>query len=546
MEAILNSSDNKIYIKDSFMVKDAIKLIPGRMWNPEKKVWVIPLTIEAIEQLRYIPGKIDPAIIAEYQKLKIIEVMRTEEKAEPIEPMPLNPSITPFQHQIKAYNMALQRNAFAFLMEMGTGKSLAAALVAARRFERGEVKRVLIVCPTSVMPVWAKEFEAVTIPFEAQIVDGTKKKRIEKLNNIQDDKLNIAIINYEITWRIIDELLAWSADMIIADESQKIKSPGAKQSKAMHKLGKVTKYKLILTGTPVQNTPLDFYSQYKFLDDSIFGTSYYAFRNRYAVMGGYGRHQVIGYNNLDELTKKAHSIAFRITREEALDLPEQLDEFKYCELEPEAEKLYDELRLQSYAELSEDKVTIQNVLTKILRLQQITGGFINTDDKTCKKVSSAKLNLLEELIQDIVIDNRNKLVVFARFLPEIDAILKLLNEMEIQYSWITGKKPINERGEEVRKFQEDEACKVFVAQIQTGGLGITLHAASIAILYSLDFNYASYEQAKARTLRIGQKKNCTYIHLLASKTIDEKLMQALQTKHDIAKLVVDDWKQYFE
>jgi len=118
--------------------------------------------------------------------------------------------------------------------------------------------------------------------------------------------------------------------------------------------------------------------------------------------------------------------------------------------------------------------------------------------------------------------------------------------MEIQHSWITGKKPINERGEEVRKFQEDEACKVFVAQIQTGGLGITLHAASIAILYSLDFNYAIYEQAKARTLRIGQKRNCTYIHLLASKTIDEKLMQALQTKHDIAKLVVDDWKQYFE
>lgn len=548
MEAALIK--DKIYISNSYMVKDAIKAIPGRQWDPNRKVWILPVTIEAIDKLRYIPGKIDPAIITEYQRLKEIKTMTTAmklaEKVEPIEPMPIKSHITPFQHQIKAYNMALQNDSFAFLMEMGTGKSLAAAMVAARRFERGKVSRLLIVCPASVMSVWPREFEAVTIPVNIQVLEGAKEKRIEKLNDIQEGKLNVAVINYEATWRMIDELLAWAPDMIIADESQRIKTPGAKQSKAMHRLGKKAKYKLLLTGTPVQNSPLDFYSQYKFLDEAIFGTSFYAFRNRYAIMGGYEHHQVIGYTHLDELIEKAHSIAYRVTKEEALDLPEQIDEFQYCELEPEAKKLYEAIRIQSYAELSSGEVTVQNVLTKILRLQQITGGYITTDDDTCKKVSSAKLKALRELVEDIVVDSKKKLVIFARFLPEIKSILKVLNEMGLQYGWITGEKPMSERGEEVRRFQEEPNCMVFVAQIQTAGLGITLTAADTAIFYSLDFNYANYEQARARIHRIGQKNNCTYIHLLAKKSIDEKVIQALQAKQDIAKMVVDNWRQYFE
>lgn len=550
MKAVLN--DNIIEIHDCFMVKEAIKQIPGRRWNPKKKIWTVPMNIETVDMLRHIPGKIDPYIFDRYNQLKKIQKETNREKfteyVEPIEPMPLKKNIIPFQHQIKAYNMALKNNSFAFLMEMGTGKSLTSVAVVSRRYLQGEVKKVLIVAPTSVCPVWSKEFEASTVMYKVEVLEGLAAKRIQKLNDLSKwrNHLQIAVINYEATWRILDALLAWKPDMIIADESQRIKNPNAKQSKAMHKLGKIAKYKLILTGTPVQNQPLDFFSQYKFLDETIFGTSYYAFRNRYAIMGGYGGYQIIGYNNLNELIKKAHSIALRVTKDEALDLPEQIDQFRYCELESKAKTLYRQIRDESYAELnSEQKITVRNILTRLLRLQQITGGFINTDDGKQEEISKAKLNILKELVQDIV-ESGKKVVIFARFVSEIQAILEMLEEMEINYSYISGEVPIPERGDRVKVFQEDPDCKVFVAQIQTAGLGITLTAADTAIFYSVDFNYANYSQARARIHRIGQKNNCTYIHLVCKNTVDEHVLQALQRKENIAKMVVDNWKDYFE
>lgn len=550
MRAVLKGTTT-IEIYDAYLVREAIKAIPGRRWDPRKKAWTLPATLETIEQLRYIPGQIEPAIFEQYNKLKQLQAQTTAqkmaEKVEPIEPIPLKAHIKPFQHQIKAYNLALLNPAFAFLMEMGTGKSLTAVAVAARRWERGEIKKLLIVAPTSVLPVWPKEFEACTIPYICAILEGSMEERIrtlKALNSIQG-KLLVAVINYEATWRIIDELLAWGPDMVIADESQRIKTPSAKQSKALHKLGKVAKYKLILTGTPVQNQPLDFFSQYKFLDEHIFGSSFYAFRNRYAIMGGYGGHQVVGYQNLDELIKKAHSIAFRVTKEEALDLPDQIDQIQYCTLEPEAASIYNELKKQSYAELNNQEITVRNVLTRLLRLQQITGGFITTDDGTQHHISNAKLHLLKELISDIT-DAGKKVVIFARFIPEIKAVLRILEEMGLEYRHITGEVPNEQRGEQVRVFQGDPNCKVFVAQIQTAGLGITLHAADTAIFYSVDFNYANYSQARARIHRIGQKNNCTYIHLIAKGTVDEHVLKALQHKEDVARMVVDNWRAYFE
>lgn len=549
MQAVLK--DGAIYVTDCFHEKDFLKSIQGRRWDAKTKAWVLPTTVDAIDALRTIPGRMDSQIIHVYERLKQLQKDTNAEKfadyVKPIEPMPLIKNIKPFQHQVKAYNMGLMNDSFAFLMEMGTGKSLTAVAVTSRRYLRGEVRRVLIVAPTSVCPVWPKEFEAALVMKRVVVLEGPIVKRIQILNELSkwSNHLQVAVINYEATWRMLKDLLAWRSDMVICDESQRIKNPSAEQSKALHKLGKVAKYKLILSGTPVQNAPLDFFSQYKFLDDTVFGTSYYAFRARYARMGGYGNHQVIGYNNLDELIRKAHSIAYRVTKEEALDLPDQVDEFRYCELEPKAKNVYEEIKEGSYAELENGEITVRNVLTKLLRLQQITGGYLKTDEGIEKHVSNAKLTVLQEIVTDIT-DAGKKVVIFARFIKEIDAIRFMMDKLKIQYSWIAGEVPIPERGEKVRQFQEDPNRKVFIAQIQTAGLGITLHAADTAIFYSLDFNYANYEQARARIHRIGQKNNCTYIHLLAKDTVDEKVMEALQKKEDMAKMVVDNWRMYFK
>lgn len=467
--------------------------------------------------------------------------------------MKLPIKVKPYQHQKIAFNFAIekleQEGCAALLMDMGLGKSLTSIAIAGQLYQENKIERVLVVCPTSIISVWEKEFVkfADYDYFVESIVGSTMSKRKEKLKSLCHKKgLQVAVINYEATWRMEKELNVYKPDIIICDESQKIKNPSAAQSKTLHRLGVKAKYKMILTGTPVQNSPMDVFSQWKFLDQNIFGVSFYAFRNRYAVMGGYYNHQIIKFKNMDELTSKAHSVSYRITKGEALDLPEQIFLNRYCELEKEARKVYDTVMKESYAELMDGEITATNILTKLMRLSQIAGGHVKDDEGRMQVISKAKLNELKDIMEDVIIDNKKKLVVFARFIPEIESIKQLADEMKVEYSYITGEIKTDDRGVMCDNFQNNENVKLFIAQIQTAGLGITLTAADTAVFYSLDFNYANYSQAIARTHRIGQKNTCTYINLISTETVDEKIIKALESKEDIAKNIVDNWREYFK
>lgn len=441
------------------------------------------------------------------------------------------------------------------------GKTLTAIAIAGVLWKYGKVNRMLVVAPTSVVGVWPKELEEhADFPFVAEALLGEKAKRIEALQAIEKDRsgaLKVAVINYESTWRdgIFEAIEAWDPDLIIADESQRIKTHDAAQSKAMHKLGDRARYKLILSGTPVQNNAVDIFSQYRFLDPSVFGTNYYAFRNHYTVMGGFNKKQIVGYRDLEGLIRKEASISYRVTKKEALDLPEQTFENRYVQLSPKDRRTYDQLRRDSYAELENgDSVTATTILTKLLRLQQLTGGFLQLDDTVQPEhVHNAKLDALREIIEDCA-DQKQKIVVFARFTPEIDLICKMLKDLGVRFGMIDGRAPMEHktdrlgvehlsRSEIVQDFQTNPETLVFVAQIQTAGLGITLHAANIAVFYSLDFNYANYTQATARIHRIGQRNCCTYIHLIAEKTVDEKVLKAIEAKDDLARGIVDNWRE---
>lgn len=442
---------------------------------------------------------------------------------------------------------------FGFLFEMGCGKTLTAIATAGAVYQAGKIERVLIVAPTSVCSVWPKEFEEFA-DFRAnvKVMLGDKDKRLKALSDLENfpfKALKVAVINYESTWRegIFDALYKWDADMIICDESQRIKTHDAEQSKVMHKLGDQARYKLILSGTPVQNNAIDLYSQYRFLDPTVFGTNFYQFRNRYAIMGGFNRHQIVGYRDLDELIQKEHSIAYRVTKEEALDLPEQTFLQRYITMTPKEKNLYDRLKRDSFAELENGgQITAPTVLTKLLRLQQFTGGFLVADGaEKPELVSKGKLNALEDILDDYVLGAGKKLVVFVRFRPEIDLIAKLLEKKQIRYGLIYGDVKLEDRGGIVQDFQTNPETMVFLAQIDTAGLGITLTAADTCVYYSVNFNYAAYSQSLARIHRIGQKNTCTYIHLITEHTVDETILRALAKKEDLAKTIVDDWRNYF-
>jgi len=460
--------------------------------------------------------------------------------------MPLR--ATAYQHQRDAFVGATKtfenkNTGYALLMEMGTGKTITSIAIAGSLFLSEKISKILIVAPLSIVGVWDEEFaKFADFDYTLAVLSGSGAKKADTLRHMQGIPLQVVVINYESAWRLEKEILAWTPDLVIADEGHKIKTHNISASKAMHKIGAKAAYRLLLTGTPVTNRAIDIFSQYKFLNPAIFGPSFYPWRNRYFFMTGYGNHTPVLKKTMEEeLTRKMHSIAFRATKAECLDLPDSTNIIRHIALEKDALKVYNALVKDSFAELSKGEVTATNILTRLLRLSQVTGGFVGDDEgNTPMRISKAKQAALEDIVEDVTNEGK-KLVIIARFIPEIKAICKLLSERKIGYSCISGETA--DRAAQVTAFQNAPNTQVFVGQIATAGLGITLTAASTMVFYSLDYSMSNFEQTKARIHRVGQKENCTYIYLVAKDTVDEKVLKALNDKVDLAKTLVDDYRQ---
>lgn len=536
MYAVQRGETIRIY--DSYLYRESIKEIEGRFYDADDKCWVIPLSAQNASTLGLLGADLDEELKEKAKTARGAFVSACGHR-EPRVKAKL------FKHQQDAYDFALETfehsKAVALLADMGTGKSMMTiAITGTLEAEKG-IRKMLVVCPKSIVGVWDDEFRKFAdYSYALTVLDGTMDKKKAAFGYMQGKALQVIVVNYESAWRLEKEITKWQPDLIVCDESSKIKTPSATQSKAMHRLGRISKYNMILTGTPITGSPLDIFSQYKFLDESIFGGSFYLFRNRYAIMGGYQNRMVVGYRHMDELVSKVHSIAYRIKIEDAVDLPPFIDETRTITLEPKAQTIYRTLEKDCYAELANGEVTVRNVLTQLLRLSQCTGGFIRGDVNTeASQVSAAKLDALEDVV-DTCLDEGKKVVVFARFVPEIEAIAAMLKSKKIGYSLIYG--ATTDRAEQVKAFQENPDVKVFIGQLQTTGMGLTLTAANVAVFYSLDFSYANFDQSRARIHRIGQKQKCLYIHLVCKGTVDEKILNALKHKGDIAKIMVDDWR----
>ena len=400
---------------------------------------------------------------------------------------------------------------------------------------------MLVIAPLSILGVWQEELgKFAAFPYTVSILEGSFAKKALLIRMATGPNLQILCVNYESVWRLEKELAAWGPELIVADEGHKIKTHNTRASKALHRLGAKAQYRLLLTGTVITNKALDVFSQYKFVDATVFGNSFYAFRNRYFDMVGYGKYTPVLKRHMEpELMERLHQIAFRATKDDCLDLPDRTDIHRWVELEPEALRLYRELVKDSYAELANSQVIATNVLTRLLRLSQLTGGFLGNGSGMVEQVSRAKLDVVMDIVDSSTAEGK-KLVIMCRFIPEIEAIAALLDQRRIGYACIRGGLP-NREGE-VQRFQKDPDCMVFVGQIATAGLGLTLTAASTMVMYSLDYSMSNYEQAKARIHRVSQTNHCTYIHLLAKGTVDEKVLKALHEKADLARMLVDDYR----
>src|SRR5690606_32979369 len=219
----------------------------------------------------------------------------------------------------------------------------------------------------------------------------------------------------------------------------------------------------------------------------------------------------------DELHEKMYSIAYRVTKEDIqdiLNLPDAVHVQRYCELSNKATRLYRQMEDDFYADVESGEVTATNALTRLLRLQQMTSGFVRTDEGEDVQIDTSKEELLSDILEDI--DVKTPVVVFARFQHDLDTIRRVAEKQGRKYAELSG------RMSTLKEWQEGQYDLIGV-QLQTVGVGIVLTRANIAIYYSMGFNMGDYEQSLARIHRDGQTKKCTYIHLIAESTVDEKV-----------------------
>jgi len=462
----------------------------------------------------------------------------------------------PYAHQITALEKSWQREYYAYFMEMGTGKSKVLIDNAAMLYDHGKIDGLLIIAPKGVYKNWyeqeipehfPKHIEKVTVLWQALI--NKKQDRILRTLFESDDKLHILCMNVESfsTSKGVEfaaKFLSCHKTMLVVDESTTIKNREAKRSKNICKLALHSKYRRILTGSPVTKSPLDLFSQCEFLRSELLEhSSFYTFRQRYAIMrkmnfGGRSVEIPVGYRNLPELSEKLKAFSYRVLKDECLDLPSKTFMKRVIQLSPDQSKAYNQMKQLALAYLNGKSMTTATVLTQLMRLQQITCGHFKADDGTTQEIKNNRIDELLNVLHEV----KGKAVIWAHWQIDVNLIIKALekefgNGCCVDYFGLT---PQQERQTNIKKFQEDPNVRFFVGTPQTGGYGITLTAASTMIYYSNGYDLEKRQQSEARIDRIGQKHPMTYIDIMCENTVDERIVKSLRKKVDIATQIMGE------
>ena len=462
----------------------------------------------------------------------------------------------PYAHQLTALEKSWNQITFAYFMEMGTGKTKVLIDNAAMLYDKGKIDGVLIVAPKGVVKTWYEQelpihlpnhIKNMTILWQSNITKGQR----EKLNSLfkSDHDLHILIMNVEAfsTEKGKDfatKFLNSHRTLMVIDESTTIKNPTAKRTKNIIALSEISRYRRIMTGSPVTKNPLDLYSQCEFLSPYLLDfTSYYAFRNRYAEMKtlhlrGRSIQIVDEFKNLGELSNQLKGFSYRVLKEDCLDLPEKNWTKRQITLTHDQRKIYEQMKETALAHLNGKVASTMIVLTQLMRLHQITCGHFTADDGTIQDIPN---NRFKELL-DVLSEMEGKAIIWAHYQHDVKNIIREVVKIYGEGSIVDffGLTPQDERQDNIRKFQDDPKCRFFVGTPATGGYGITLTAANTVIYYSNGYDLEKRLQSEDRAHRIGQKKSVTYVDIIAEDTVDEKIVKALRDKINIASQVLGE------
>ena len=466
----------------------------------------------------------------------------------------------PYAHQLTALEKSWEKQVYAYFMEMGTGKSKVLIDNISMLYDKGKINGALIIAPKGVYQNWYNS----EIP--THLVDHIDKKMVlwqaminktqaKKLNTLfkTGEELHILIMNVEAfsTKKGVDfahKFLNCHNTLIAVDESTTIKNPGAKRTKNILGLSKYSKYRRILTGSPVTKSPLDLYTQCYFLSPWLLDhSSFYTFKNRYAVMrtanfGGRSVQIVVGYRNLAELSEKLKPFSYRVLKDDCLDLPKKTFMKRIVQLSDEQKKVYSQMKQTALAFLNGKAATTATVMTQLMRLHQITCGHFTSDDGTTQVLKNNRIDELINLLHEV----HGKVVIWAHYRHDIETIVEHIKKefnTDVDNCVMTyyGDTSVEDRQKAIKEIQDqDSPVRFLVGTPQTGGYGITLTAASTMIYYSNGYDLEKRQQSEARIDRIGQTKPMTYVDIIAEDTVDERIVKALRKKINIASQVMGE------
>ncbi len=462
----------------------------------------------------------------------------------------------PYAHQLTALEKSWNKENFAYFMEMGTGKTKVLIDNVAMLYDKGKIDSALIIAPKGVVKTWYEQelpthlpdhIENVSVLWQPNITK-TQQEKLDTLFEI-DTALHILIMNVEALStekgvKFATKFINSHKTLMAIDESTTIKTPTARRTKNIISLGLNAKYKRIMTGSPITKNPLDLYTQCEFLDPWLLDfASYYAFRNRYAEMKtmhlrGRSIQVVDKFQNLGELSDVVKQFSYRVLKEDCLDLPPKVFIKRHITLTADQKKVYEQMKEQALAILNGKVTTTMTVLTQLMRLHQITCGYVTADDGTTQKVESNRLNELMSILED----TEGKVIIWANYQLSVGEIIQKIIKVYGPDSYVHyyGLTPQEDRQDFIRKFQNDPKCRFIIGTPQTGGYGITLTEANTVIYYSNGYDLEKRLQSEDRAHRIGQKKTVTYIDLICEDTIDEKIVKALRNKINIASEVMGE------
>ena len=447
---------------------------------------------------------------------------------------PRPPGFTPFEHQkTTAEFLTTNRRAFCF-NEQGTGKTASVIWAVDYLMTIGLVKRVLVICPLSIMKsAWQNDLFKFAIHRTVSVAYGAARKRKE----IVEAGAEFVIINFDGVNIVKKEIMAGGFDLIVVDEASAYKNAQTERWKDLRDLTKVIKGLWMLTGTPAAQSPVDAYGLAKLVNPTQVSPFFGQFRD--TVMMKLTMYKWIPKPTAELIVHKALQPAIRFEKADCLDLPPVTFVERDAPLTPQQIKFYNILKKQMMIEAAGEEVSAVNAAVQINKLLQIAGGAVYTDTGEVVEFDvSSRLNVVQEVIEE----SSHKVLVFVPFTHTIELLEKHLSKNNITCEVINGSVSVNKRSDIVKKFQEQTEPKVLIIQPKAASHGLTLTAANTIIWYAPCTSVETYLQANARIDRPGQVNNMTVVHIKGSP-IESKMYTMLQGNINNHQKVIDLYKQ---